>query len=387
MHLDSLKPAMPRLFVGNFDFEHSLANRHYQTPQRLQRLNAERAVSWLAVAEDGDYLWSPWPVSAKAVHVATKDDAFRLPRLKLVTNWDEVPAGTALVPWGWTEALQQLARLHHWEFAAPPPQVVRDVNARQFSFDLESEWQVGLRGASIVRELSDLDGALLQAKATAPQAVIKANWGMAGRERILIPGQPAAVELAWIRSRLQDQGAVFVEPWVLRIAEAGIQIQIPQFGPPQLIGVAELLCDPLGQYRGSWFTDAPDKRFDWQPAVDVAMRAAGRLQDRGYFGPVGIDAMQYRLPDGSIRLRPLQDINARWTMGRLSLGWRKYLRPDESGLWWHARQGEDLMSLDADLLNYRTIARMQMLAMPLADAGENDWSSVVLFLQDAWNLN
>jgi hypothetical protein len=79
------------------------------------------------------------------------------------------------------------------------------------------------------------------------------------------------------------------------------------------------------------------------------------------------------------------DINARWTMGRLSLGWRKHLRPGESGLWWHVKPGEDLMSLDADLDN-RQIVRMQTLAMPLADAGENWYSSSVLFMQ-AWNLN
>lgn len=364
---------MPRLFVGNFDFEHSLASRHYQTPQRLQRLNAQRAVSWLAVAEDGDYLWSPVPVSSTAL-----DNILGLPRLKLVANWEDVPAGTEVIPWGWTAGLQQRAGLHGWEFAAPPASVVQNVNARQFSFGLESEWQVGLPGASMICDFAELDVTMSHARAFASQLVIKANWSMAGRERILISDQPAAADLAWIRSRLHHHGAVFVEPWVERVAEAGIQIQIPENGSPQLIGVTELLCDRLGQYGGSWFTEPPNAAFDWQPAVDIALRAAARLQDRGYFGPLGIDAMRYRLHDGSLHLRPLMDVNARWTMGRLSLGWRKYLQPGESGLWWH----HDPQLIDKELLQDRRVIRTLPLAMPLTDAQASTASSVVMFLHE-----
>ncbi|OYW15327.1 MAG: hypothetical protein B7Z55_15100, partial [Planctomycetales bacterium 12-60-4] len=51
--------------------------------------------------------------------------------------------------------------------------------------------------------------------------------------------------------------------------------------------------------------------------------AGNELQAAGYFGPVGIDAMWYRDANGKLACRPLQDINARWTMGRLALGWRR----------------------------------------------------------------
>lgn len=366
---------MPRLFVGNFDFEHSLANRHYQPSQRLQRLNAERAVSWLAVAEEGDYLWSPVPVSSK---ILALENSLGLPRLKLVTNWDDVRPGTELVPWGWTDVLQQRARLQRLEFTAPPPAAVRDVNSRKFSFELETEWQVGLPGASMVRDLAELEAAIANARLFADQLVIKANWSMAGRERILIADQPTDADLAWIRSRLHHHGAIFVEPWVARVAEAGIQIQISQSGLPQLIGVSQLICDSRGQYGGSWFADLPNAAYHWQPAVDVAMRAAARLQDRGYFGPLGIDAMRYRLHDGSLNLRPLMDINARWTMGRLSLGWRKYLQPGESGLWWH----HDPLLIDKELLQGHQVVRTLPLAMPLVGAHEIASSSFVVFLQE-----
>jgi len=40
--------------------------------------------------------------------------------------------------------------------------------------------------------------------------------------------------------------------------------------------------------------------------------------------------MQYQDENGQLHIRPLQDINARWTMGRLSRGFRKLLQSRES---------------------------------------------------------
>jgi hypothetical protein len=66
--------------------------------------------------------------------------------------------------------------------------------------------------------------------------------------------------------------------------------------------------------------------------VQVSERVVRELQRMGYFGPVGIDAARYRNQDGTEFARPLQDINARWTMGCLSLGWSRLA---SSGTWRH----------------------------------------------------
>ena len=55
--------------------------------------------------------------------------------------------------------------------------------------------------------------------------------------------------------------------------------------------------------------------------VDVTRRVALELQKLGYFGPLGIDAMIYLASGGRVCVRPLQDVNARWTMGRLAAEW------------------------------------------------------------------
>ncbi|MCA9082192.1 MAG: hypothetical protein KDA58_16640, partial [Planctomycetaceae bacterium] len=47
----------------------------------------------------------------------------------------------------------------------------------------------------------------------------------------------------------------------------------------------------------------------------------------------GIDAMRYRDRSGDLRIRPLQDINARYTMGRIALNWAH--RFGQPGRWVH----------------------------------------------------
>ncbi len=324
---------MLALFVGNFDFEHVLANPHFQPSLGLQRLNAELALSWFAGTEDGDYLYCPLGLRESAIDQLT---ALGLPRLVPVTDFSQVHRGVQLVPWGWTEPLVAVAQRYQFRYLAPGPHIVREVNARQFSFDLENEWEVGLPQASAIHDLSGLDDAVQRTAEISSRCVVKANWGMSARERILIEGAPTDEHRAWVRKRLAEQHVVFVEPWVRRLEEVGIQIEVQPQVESELLAVTKLECDDVGQYAGSWFTNPPDDpnfQQRWRPAVEIALRTAQRLKDRGYFGPLGIDAMRYQLPDGSIRLRPLQDINARFTMGRLSLGWRKLLRDGECGFW------------------------------------------------------
>jgi len=317
----------PRLWLGNFDFEHRLADPGSPVSPALMQINAELATSWLAIAEPGDWIWTPVPLSEAFVR-SLRDAG--LPEVQFVATWDAIPAGVDCRPWGWTDGVRKLCRDCGWRATAPDAHAVCMVNGRQFAAQLEQDWQVGLPGAGIARTQSEFDSLV---QSIPGRWVVKANQGMSGRERILGVGTPTLAQQNWVRRRL-NWGPVIVEPWVERESEIGIQIEIPQSGAPELVGIVPMHVDARGQYSGSDF--APHASLDrswWAPAAEVVLRAAARVQQAGYFGPLGVDAMRYRTGSGTLCIRPLQDINARWTMGRLALGWRRWLGSQETGTW------------------------------------------------------
>jgi hypothetical protein len=331
---------MPRFFYGNFDFEHRLADPGGESTGILKRLNAELATSWLAVAEEGDLVWTPSRIDPRFFREAVQSG---LPRIVSVTSLDEVPKGIECVPWGYSADVRKLATKFGWKIHAPTDEVVRKANSRSTSEELERSWNVGLSGARRIETLDQFHESL-QTRHADDRWVVKAMFSMSARERILGQGEPTNGDIHWIQRRIASHGAVFFEPWVDRVDEIGIQIDVPVSGEPQLIGVSPMLVDCRGQYAGSLFSSPehqiPDRTNRWGDAIAIAFQAAEFLQSFGYFGPLGIDAMCYRNADGSIQFRPLQDINARWTMGRISLALRRLLQPNEQGLWLHVAAGE-----------------------------------------------
>jgi len=153
----------------------------------------------------------------------------------------------------------------------------------------------------------------------------------------------------WLARQLQSSGVLVFEPWLNAIREAGLLYEIPRDSSPQLIGVAELLTDSGGTYLGSRFGH-PSDALGFEAAVEMGLRISRRLQETGYFGPLGIDVMEYVTVQGDKKIRMLQDLNARLTMGRLALAWRDRLSQDECAVWLHLkrRKGNESPMLHPD---------------------------------------
>lgn len=329
-----------RLFFGNFDFEHFLADPGWSTKLKLSRLNAELATAWLAVAEEGDLIWAPLPIPQEFLE---RMHACGLPNVVCVCTYCKIPDDMECIPWGWSWEIRELIEMYGWVANAPSDQAVRLANSRSTSFELERQSGTGLQWSRRIESMDELRAAI-RGMPESQRWVVKAEFGMSARERIIGRGAVQNSHENWMHNRLNLQGcgAVFFEPWVERISEIGIQIEVPRQGPVQLMGITPMVVNRQGQYAGSWFSYSQTRfaldRSMWDQAVETALWAGRHLQSIGYFGPVGIDAMIYRELDGTVKIRPLQDINARWTMGRLSLGWRQLLGPNEEGYWQHGNQ-------------------------------------------------
>lgn len=322
---------MPRLFWPNFDFEHELAaGENWQPPRKLREFNTRFApvLGALCVEEDRIVL----PVKPTREKVQIGPTTVRYASKEIVRQANEF-AGPQweLVPWGVTQSLQRLAEQRGWQWNQPSVDKVGHWNDRLTAFQFEHQQGVNPAGSQVAKSVDEILNFLEQLPT--PRWVIKARFGMSARERILGEGPALSdAQRGWLKKRLHEQQAVLIEPWLDTAWEAGLQFDVPAEGAPRLLAVLPLLNSATGEYRGSRLFLSEEERDRWQPAVEIGMQIASSAQEYGYFGPLGIDAMIYRIGD-VIRLRPVQDINARWTMGRVAYEWGQRLAPGENATW------------------------------------------------------
>jgi hypothetical protein len=139
-----------------------------------------------------------------------------------------------------------------------------------------------------------------------------------------------------------------IEPWLERVIDFSIQLEMEP-GGINLVGYSGLLNDWKGQYEGNWAGPGFKGRIDvnfptWFPRVrDISRRVLnfyGKICERlekelrpaAYFGPIGIDAFIYRANTGECRLKPIVEINPRYTMGRLVLELMHHVAPGSTGV-------------------------------------------------------
>jgi hypothetical protein len=353
---------MARLLYGNFDFEHELATPHYNRPKRLARLNAELAACLVAIACDQDQLWCPERLPETYADALAKAG---LPLVELIDPGQScqvtpnVPV--ELAPWGWSAAAVEFARQAGVTVSKIDLEAVRDANSRGFSFALEQSLAVAPPGTFRLESSRQLVAAITESAAAwgrSPaehRVILKAEFGMSGRERFVLRGDEVLTPPVhgWINRRVEQAHAVYLEPWLDRVAEFSTHWEVTQSetvpdqgrGMAQVVRLAtpdvlvsssarenvryvgrtQLLTTPHGQYTGSRVgviaMELPDDEREGllSEMRTTAGQAAASVAQLGYAGPVGIDAMIYRDAEGALRTRPVQDINARWSMGRVAL--------------------------------------------------------------------
>src|SRR6185503_10009987 len=107
--------------------------------------------------------------------------------------------------------------------------------------------------------------------------------------------------------------------------------------------------DRKGQFQANYAAPSHDRRIpapvtahfhnpaDIVPRLhrlyaDIFSLLEADLKRASYLGPVGIDAFVYRTAQGEPRLKPVVEINPRYTMGRLTLELMRQTAPGSHGL-------------------------------------------------------
>lgn len=180
------------------------------------------------------------------------------------------------------------------------------------------------------------------------RVVAKQALGLAGQNALrfwepeLLPAQKQ-----WLENSLQDGRRVMIEPWLERELDFSIQLEMEPRGL-KVCGYTGLLNDPKGQFQSNWADANYVRRL---PANVTALfpgypGISGQIQDLfktifslleaelkavGFVGPIGIDAFVYRTTDGRCRLKPIVEINPRYTMGRVMVELMKQAAPGSRG--------------------------------------------------------
>lgn len=309
---------MTRLFVGNFSFEQSLAGSE-NLSRPVARLEAELAWIWLAVADDGDEILSPIEFES------TDWGHFRdlgCPRVRALSPASlSTSKATRLVPWGWTPRVRALAKSLGIPVHAPDQETVQRVNSRAFGAELSQRMDALLPGEGVASSLEEAVSLVENLIQQGEKWIIKPNHGQAGRGQIRGDG-PLQDRARVTVERMIARGPVHVEPVLTPVMEVGGQWDIPCQGEPKLVGLTRLFSRENGGYAGTAFDLSGLSDELGNRLISLQARAVAEVQQEGYFGPVGIDAMIFQSQNG-IRVRAIQDLNARWTMGRIAWEWSR----------------------------------------------------------------
>jgi uncharacterized ferritin-like protein (DUF455 family) len=166
--------------------------------------------------------------------------------------------------------------------------------------------------------------------------VVKQAVGLAGRNAMRL-FEPDLLEnqRRWLANALRDGRKVVVEPWLERLADFSAQLEMTP-GGLKLCGYTVLLNDAKGQYQGNvaeshhhtripsrivaLFREPPDlARRLLTLYADIFALLETELRGVDFLGPLGIDAFVYRDATGASRVKPIVEINPRYTMGRVAV--------------------------------------------------------------------
>jgi hypothetical protein len=216
------------------------------------------------------------------------------------------------------------------------------------------QWRAAGRDMSLLCDIGDAGvaaGSLEEALAAIAKIrqrghhklIVKEALGLAGSNAMRL-FEPALLEThrRWLANALPGRTGTLpvipqlvVEPWLERELDFSAQLEMTATGL-KLCGYTGLIADARGQFQGNWAETHHHKRIPskiiarFNEAADVSGILLGfyadifamleiELRARRFIGPLGIDAFIYQDDAGKRRLKPVVEINPRYTMGRVTV--------------------------------------------------------------------
>ncbi len=221
---------------------------------------------------------------------------------------EETIPGKEVRSWAYSPSIEAWAKKRGLLYQHPPFPLVRELASKVFSFTHAPV----LPGASLLHSMQEVSD--WAAKGPYPK-VLKSPFGYSGREKAILDGPALPMEV----SKLFENGGVLIgEPWVPRLCDFSTQWEIGE--EIHFVGATLMENSESGVYSKTrvgenvfgQFQSYVDEHIE---KVKVTLKT---MQDKGFYGPVGIDSMVYK-HKGETLLHPIVEINPRRTMGWVAL--------------------------------------------------------------------
>lgn len=334
-----------RVFIPNLTFEDDLCGRSKRHTKGTQQAVRDLAPVMGILADDGDVVLVP-----EVPRESELPECLKHVRFADSLNTEEGEVG--IVPFGWTDDVRKTAAACGMPSCEiPNVEAVRCVNSRDFNADHDVVLSEGGNSfddsafGCLCRSSNEVREAVARFRRDGfDRWVAKCRISHAGRNRLLGTNSDFNQQQSgWLERQLKDSGCVYVEPWVERLDEWGLQFVIKgtddrssdsQSDTVWFTGAAKLINDDMGRYQGSVVRSADTAAGIPEAAIRHGSNVCQAAERRGYRGPVGIDCFRYRTPSGSSSMRLCNDINARFTMGQFALQFVEQLTADDETAFW-----------------------------------------------------
>jgi uncharacterized ferritin-like protein (DUF455 family) len=216
------------------------------------------------------------------------------------------------------------------------------------------------------------------------KVVVKEAHGLAGHNSIRL-WEPELLEAQrrWMARALQNGRQLVVEPWLERELDFSVQLEMGPRGL-KVCGYTGLINDAKGQFQANWAAPNHQRRLPSKISAllcergetsegvqrlytHIFTRLEAELKIVGYWGPIGIDSFVYKTAQGTCRLKPIVEINPRYTMGRLTVELMKQTCPGTHGIF---RLVSRAMARKEGFEDFVTYARSLTKRFPLRLEGE-----------------
>lgn len=304
---------MRRLHIANTDFEFELTETSSVSLEKSFRQNPiVHQLQFLPIvyAEKGDGLC----VSDRP------DPLFQDPPWHLFK--DRALPYDCIESWAPSKRIALWARERNLTYHMPHWNIVKEVNSKAFSFQQVDP----LPGAELIHSWDQLQTWIQRFP---NPKVLKTCFGLSGRGHLHLPASLEKIE-KFAMQELNNSRPLIGEPWVTRKLDFSTQWVISKHNNITYVGATILQNDAQGCYLGNL---VGKEEIIFGTYLDhlhlhrkIVYPTLERMQKMGFFGNVGIDAMIW----GNDVLHPIVEINARKTMGWISLQIAKRLFPNQT---------------------------------------------------------